>query len=140
MHKFNILAMAVLACLFPGCHRIGAPPSKTPFGNETGVDGPFNKVANAFLLDLKAGRIKEAYALTSKEYQKEVNEDQFKAFIDKNPFPSGAGTAMMGQFEVNDANARKYRYKEDLSSGSIFFTFEVIKEGDEHRVSKCSLK
>lgn len=140
MHKYNYLLMVVLVCLFSGCHYIGAPPSKTPFGAETGVDGPFTKVANVFLLDLKAGRIKEAYARTSKEYQKDVIEGQFKVIMAKNPFPSGGGTSSGGMGHGDVANSRKYRYEENLSSGSISFSFEVIKDGDEYRVNKFSLK
>lgn len=140
MHKFSSGMVMVLVCLLPGCYRLGAPPSKTPFGDETGIHGPFNKVANVFLLDLKAGRIKDAYAHTSKDYQKDVNEDQFKAILEKNPFPTGAGSGMMGMIELDDANRRKYRYKEDLANGSIFFTFEAVKEGNEYRVEKLSLK
>jgi len=140
MHKFNSLALVVLVGLLPGCHYIGAPPSKTPFGAETGVDGPFNKVANAFLADLKAGRVKEAYARTSKEYQKEVNEDQFNAIMAKNPFPSGGGTSSMGSGHGDVADSKKYHYDEKLSSGSISFTFQAVKQGDDYRVEKFSLK
>ena len=140
MHSFRYLFIVMLTCLFLGCHYIGAPPSKRPFGEETGGDGPFNKVANAFLLDLKAGQIKEAYARTSKDYQKEVNEDQFKAILKKNPFPSGGGTSSKGHVSVNDVKTRKYSLTENLSSGSIDFTLEVTKVGDEYQVSKFSLK
>ena len=126
MYPFRILFVVIFTCQFVGCHRIGAPPSKTPFGEETGVEGPFNKVANAFLLDLRADRLKEAYALTSKEYQKTVNEDQFRAIVEKHPYPSGAGTSRTGSSDIKDQKSIEYHVDENRNNGAITFSTSQI--------------
>jgi len=100
----------------------------------------FNQSAEAFLHNLKEGRIREAYSQTSHEYQKEVNEEQFIAIMKRNPFPSGKGTSSLFPSNVNDGKIRRFWYSGHLTSGSIEFSLEVIKDGDEYQINKFSLK
>ncbi|MBL8824986.1 MAG: hypothetical protein JNJ77_20530 [Planctomycetia bacterium] len=123
-----------------GCHYFGAPASKTPFGEETGVDGPYNQVANAFLNDLKGGRFAEAYARTSDDYQKQINADQFIDIMKRNPFPSGSGIKYSGTKDQPDPHIRRYEYREELSSGRIEFTLEVSRTDNAFHIRHFSLK
>ncbi|HQR41384.1 MAG TPA: hypothetical protein PLX97_01845 [Gemmatales bacterium] len=126
--------MLMFLCLCGGC-RWGAPPSKTPFGAEHGIDGPFNMVANAFYADLKASRFAEAYARTSPGYQKQISKEAFIDMMKAHPFLSGAGAAGWSQRENKDASTRSYEYHEDDTTRNITLSFDVTLEGLEYRVS-----
>lgn len=139
--------LKVALILLPVFTLIGCPwgvaPSKIPFGAEdatAGADAPFNKVANAFLLDLKAGRYSEAYQRTSKGYQKEHSQDQFLDMTKQKPFPRGGGTSVTTGPKLEGPSVRSYGHDEKLSFGSIQLELEVSKEGDDYRISKVTLK
>jgi len=140
MRRLPVLLFLIVLNSVSGCHYFGAPPSKTPFGQETGIDGPYNRVANAFLNDLKAGRFAEAYARTSADYQKQINADQFNDIMKRNPFPTGGGSRSSGTQDQPDPNLRRYEYREELTSGRIEFTLEVTKTDNAFHISHFSLK
>lgn len=140
MRSLPVLLFLIVLTWVSGCHYFGVPPSKTPFGQETGIDGPFNLVANAFLHDLKAGRFAEAYARTSPDYQKQINADQFIDIMKRNSFPSGSGTQYSGTQDQPDPHVRRYEYREELTSGRIEFTLEVAKKDNVFHIRHFSLK
>lgn len=132
--KIMLCILLSLACLMV---IIGIMGNTTSFDNE-----PFNQAANAFLLDLNAGKITEAYARTSKDYQKEISEVQFKAIMQKNPYPTNGNGKGESSLLTTPRKGKTitYWFNDTRGSGWIRFTFEVTKQGDEYRVSKISLK
>lgn len=134
------LGLVFLAVLVAG--NIGAPSSEAPFGPldaTAGPAGPFHQAANAFLLDLKAGRLEAAYERTTKEFRQRQTLDQFQASWNNHPFPGLPGSRMSSQKEIKPG-AWNYLYRATGPNGSWHLTFDVAKEGELYRVTSLTIE
>lgn len=122
--------------------NLGAPPSKTPFGPvnaAAGPEGPFNQVANDFLIALKEGQIEAAYERTAKELQQHLPLDRFRDWVKKHPFPGYPGSEGTSRREDAKRSVWVYTFWGTGPGGHLEFSFEVGKEGKEYRVTTITI-
>jgi len=123
--------------------NLGAPPTATQFGpagGDAGPEGLSNQVANDFLLDLKTGRVEQAYGRTSNVFQQSQSLPQFRALMQKYPFPRPPGSNMATQQRAAARGVWVYNCRFTGSGGQIAFTFEVGKDGEQYRVVNFTMQ
>jgi hypothetical protein len=132
------LSWLVALCLLAlGCHRIGAPASKIPFGPEgaeAGADGPYNQVATALLFDLQEGRFKDAHDRASAGFRQRVPLDTFRQEAQAHPFPKESGSKAAVMKESREGS-RKYEYRFEGITKRLAFSFTVSKEGAKYQIT-----
>jgi hypothetical protein len=94
-------------------------------------------VADQFLTEIASGQLEDAYSSTSAGYQKEHSLEQFKEFIDKNPFLKSQTSQMATTTNVTQNPTTlqltlQYSLSGPDKSGTC--TLTIVKEGDQWKI------
>ena len=97
-----------------------------------------NQFANAFIMEAKAGRTAEAYAMTSATYRKRVSQAQFTELIREHANTLGALSRFRDVVVFEQDLEPPFTYSETKSARSAFIKVEVTvaREGDDWKVDQ----
>lgn len=97
-------------------------------------------VAQNFLDDVAAGRLKEAYEGTTQAYQKRQKFEEFQAFVDKNP-PLKKSTVQLFANAPQSPGMTVFSYQATVNgpSGPLSCTLQVLKEGNQWKVERFTI-
>jgi hypothetical protein len=96
-----------------------------------------NAAGLAFLGDLAADRLDEAYKRTSKSYQEGQNLEAFRKLIAKHPNVKNSAYTMAGA----NVTPPRFSFKFTLTgaNGAVSGNIVVIKEGEEWKIDQFSI-